>query len=74
MTVTEPASFRGYPVDELIDDFRLACVSRGIDDREITMQKQSRVFFQISGAGADHPFLAHVKEGRYLKAVFCRVF
>ena len=51
MTVTEPASFRGYPVDELIDDFRLACVSRGIDDREITMQKQSRVFFQISGAG-----------------------
>ena len=49
--MTEPASFRGYPVDELIDDFRLACVSRGIDDREITMQKQSRVFFQISGAG-----------------------
>lgn len=30
--------------------------------------------FQISGAGADHPFFAHVKEGRYLKAVFCRVF
>ena len=34
---------------ELIDDFRLACVSRAIDDREISMQKQSRVFFQISG-------------------------
>jgi 23S rRNA (cytosine1962-C5)-methyltransferase len=30
--------------------------------------------FQIAGAGADHPVLAHVKEGRYLKAVFCRVF
>ena len=43
--------YRGFPVDELIDDFRLACVSRAIDDREITMQKQSRVFFQISGAG-----------------------
>jgi 23S rRNA (cytosine1962-C5)-methyltransferase len=27
----------------------------------------------ISGAGADHPFLLHVPEGRYLKAVFCRV-
>ena len=27
---------RGFPVAELIDDFRLACVSRGIDDREIT--------------------------------------
>ena len=28
---------------------------------------------QLAGAGADHPFLAHVPEGRYLKAVFCRV-
>lgn len=27
----------------------------------------------IAGAGADHPFLLHVPEGRYLKAVFCRV-
>jgi 2-oxoisovalerate dehydrogenase E1 component len=43
--------YRGIPVEELIDDFRLMCVSRGIDDREISMQKQSRVFFQISGAG-----------------------
>jgi 23S rRNA (cytosine1962-C5)-methyltransferase len=29
--------------------------------------------FKISGAAADHPFLLHVPEGRYLKAVFCRV-
>ncbi len=28
---------------------------------------------KVSGAGADHPFLAHVQESRYLKAVFCRV-
>jgi 23S rRNA (cytosine1962-C5)-methyltransferase len=28
---------------------------------------------RISGAAADHPFLLHVPEGRYLKAVFCRV-
>ncbi len=28
---------------------------------------------QISGAAADHPFLGHVPEGRYLKAVFARV-
>jgi 23S rRNA (cytosine1962-C5)-methyltransferase len=27
----------------------------------------------IAGAGGDHPFLLHVPEGRYLKAVFCRV-
>jgi 23S rRNA (cytosine1962-C5)-methyltransferase len=29
--------------------------------------------FKITGAGPDHPFLLHVPEGRYLKAVFCRV-
>jgi 23S rRNA (cytosine1962-C5)-methyltransferase len=29
--------------------------------------------WRIAGAAADHPFLVHVPEGRYLKAVFCRV-
>ncbi len=29
---------------------------------------------KVSGAGADHPFMAHCAEGRYLKAVFARVF
>jgi len=28
---------------------------------------------RVSGAGGDHPFFAHVPEGRYLKAVVCRV-
>ncbi|ASR43178.1 class I SAM-dependent rRNA methyltransferase [Luteimonas sp. S4-F44] len=28
---------------------------------------------KVAGAGPDHPFLAHVQESRYLKAVFCRV-
>ncbi|HXQ58948.1 MAG TPA: dehydrogenase E1 component subunit alpha/beta [Acidimicrobiales bacterium] len=42
---------RGFPGHELVDDFRLACLSRALDDREILLQKQSRVFFQISGAG-----------------------
>ncbi|MCW8807803.1 MAG: class I SAM-dependent rRNA methyltransferase [Rhodanobacter sp.] len=28
---------------------------------------------QTSGAGADHPFRTDVPEGRYLKAVYCRV-
>jgi 2-oxoisovalerate dehydrogenase E1 component len=46
-----PAEYRGVPDAELIEDLRLACISRAIDDREITLQKQSRVFFQISGAG-----------------------
>jgi 23S rRNA (cytosine1962-C5)-methyltransferase len=29
--------------------------------------------FQVAGAAPDHPFLLHVPEGRYLKAVFARV-
>jgi 2-oxoisovalerate dehydrogenase E1 component len=44
-------SLRNLPRDELIEDFRLSCLSRALDDREILLQKQSRVFFQISGAG-----------------------
>ena len=28
---------------------------------------------KVAGAGADHPWLAHVQESRYLKAAFCRV-
>jgi 2-oxoisovalerate dehydrogenase E1 component len=56
----------GFPADELINDFRLACVSRAIDDREISMQKQSRVFFQIAGAGHEALGLAlahHLRPG-----------
>ncbi len=29
--------------------------------------------FRLSGAAPDHPFLAEVPEGRYLKAVWCRL-
>jgi len=57
-----PASTRGplraFPASELVADFRLACLSRALDDREILLQKQSRVFFQISGAGHEILLLA----------------
>ncbi len=38
-------------LDEALDDFRLALVSRFCDDREIALRQQNRAFFQISGAG-----------------------
>ncbi|KAA0232281.1 MAG: 1-deoxy-D-xylulose-5-phosphate synthase [Acidimicrobiales bacterium] len=44
-------SYRGLPLAEILEDFRLACISRAIDDREISLQKLSQVYFQISGAG-----------------------
>lgn len=43
---------------ELLEDLRAAFVSRLLDDREIALQKQGRVFFQISGAGHEALCLA----------------
>jgi 2-oxoisovalerate dehydrogenase E1 component len=56
--------YRGLPKHELIEDFRLACVSRALDDREIMLQKQSRVFFQISGAGHEALLLGLARDLR----------
>jgi 23S rRNA (cytosine1962-C5)-methyltransferase len=49
------------------DDF-LECLRRAAWQAGRTLQ-----VFRISGAAADHPFLAHAREGRYLKAVWARV-
>lgn len=65
MSVGESSTFRGVPVEEIREDFRLAWISRYLDDREIALQKQSRVFFQISGAGHEALLLGL---GRYLRA------
>jgi len=37
--------------DELIRAFRIMYLSRRIDDREILLKRQNKIFFQISGAG-----------------------
>src|SRR5687767_13243426 len=50
-TTAASDSLFGFPREELVEDFRLACISRALDDREMALQKQSKVFFQISGAG-----------------------
>ena len=59
-----PATLRDVPVSEVVEDFRSAVVSRLLDDREIALQKQSRVFFQISGAGHEALLLALARELR----------
>ena len=63
-TKSPPRKHRGVDVDEAIEDFRLACVSRAIDDRELALQKQSKVYFQISGAGHEALYLGLA---RYLR-------
>ena len=37
--------------EELIHAFRIMYLSRRIDDREILLKRQNKIFFQISGAG-----------------------
>jgi 2-oxoisovalerate dehydrogenase E1 component len=56
--------FRGYERDELLEDFRLALTSRALDDREITLQRQSRVHFEIAGAGHEALLLAMARSLR----------
>jgi 2-oxoisovalerate dehydrogenase E1 component len=56
--------YRGFDRSELIDDFRLACTSRALDDREITLQRQSRVHFEIAGAGHEALLLAMARSLR----------
>ena len=47
-----------WPAHELVEDLRTAFISRAINDREISLQKQGRVFFQVSGAGHEALLLA----------------
>jgi 2-oxoisovalerate dehydrogenase E1 component len=61
-----PDEIQGVPVAEAIEDLRLAFLSRALDDREITLQAQRRVFFQISGAGHEGLLLGlarHLRAG-----------
>src|SRR3982751_3911752 len=41
----------GLGRDDLLKAFRLMHTSRRIDDREILLKRQNRIYFQVSGAG-----------------------
>ena len=41
----------GLQPDDLLSMYRLMCLSRRIDDRELLMKRGQKIFFQISGAG-----------------------
>jgi 2-oxoisovalerate dehydrogenase E1 component len=45
------AGFGGLSPQQMIEIYRLMYLSRRVDDREILLKRQQKVFFQISGAG-----------------------
>ena len=44
-------SYQGLTGQQLIDAYRIMFTSRRVDDREILLKRQQKIFFQISGAG-----------------------
>ncbi len=44
-------TYEGLTRKQLIEIYRLMFLSRRIDDREILLKRQQKIFFQISGAG-----------------------
>jgi 2-oxoisovalerate dehydrogenase E1 component len=55
LTSTQSAQANAVPTrlqrEDLIRAFRIMYTSRRLDDREVLLKRQNRIFFQISGAG-----------------------
>jgi 2-oxoisovalerate dehydrogenase E1 component len=44
-------TYEGLSREQLIEAYRIIYLSRRLDDREILLKRQQKIFFQISGAG-----------------------
>jgi 2-oxoisovalerate dehydrogenase E1 component len=50
-TNRKSVSYEGLTREQLIDVYRIMYTSRRIDDREIMLKRQQKIYFQMSGAG-----------------------
>jgi 2-oxoisovalerate dehydrogenase E1 component len=49
--ILETADLGGLTHEQLLGFYRTMVTSRRVDDREISLKRQNKIFFQISGAG-----------------------
>ncbi|WP_430673499.1 alpha-ketoacid dehydrogenase subunit alpha/beta [Lujinxingia litoralis] len=52
------APYHGLSKEELVDMFRVIYTSRKLDDAEINLKRQQKIYFQISGAGHEAVLVA----------------
>src|SRR5438270_10729696 len=57
-TEIKAREYRGLGRDEVVGIYRTMYLSRRIDDKEIQLKAQSKIFFQISGAGHEAVLVA----------------
>ena len=51
MPAKSEKTYEGLTRQQLVEIYRLMYLSRRLDDREILLKRQQKIFFQISGAG-----------------------
>ncbi len=67
LTDVRQKTYQGLTQRQLVDAYRFMYTSRRVDDREILLKRQQKVYFQISGAG--HEALS-VAAGLALKSAY----
>jgi len=66
-TKPQPKAAKPLAKADLLDMFRVMYLSRRLDDREIQLKRQNKIFFQISGAGHEAVLVA---AGRVLRPTY----